>query len=123
MKAIASVAALLVRARESASLSQRELAERAGTAQSVVARIERGQANPTLDTITRLLAVCGFELTMGIQPLASRDALIDAYKRDVDRSLLRENIRRDVTTRLRMNAELNDFARQAARGVRRRGAT
>lgn len=55
--------ALLVReARSKARLSQRELAARAGTSQSVVARIEAGQTRPGSATLRRLLEAAGFEL-------------------------------------------------------------
>jgi transcriptional regulator with XRE-family HTH domain len=57
-----SAAALLIDARVRAGLTQRELAERAGTAQSVVARIEKRHVVPSLDTLSRLLAAAGFEL-------------------------------------------------------------
>jgi transcriptional regulator with XRE-family HTH domain len=53
---------LLAQARRRAGLSQRELAQRAGTSQSVVARIERGQTDPGAATLDRLLAQTGFEL-------------------------------------------------------------
>jgi transcriptional regulator with XRE-family HTH domain len=54
-------AANLVRdARTKAGLSQRELARRAKTAQSVVARIEGGQTSPSWDTLNGLLAAAGF---------------------------------------------------------------
>jgi transcriptional regulator with XRE-family HTH domain len=56
---MASAAELLRQARARAGLSQRALARRAGTAQSVVARIERGQTNPTWETLERLLAAAG----------------------------------------------------------------
>lgn len=59
---------LLREARRRAGLSQRELAKRAGTAQSVVARIELGQTNPTLETLTRLLAAAGFDLATHLLP-------------------------------------------------------
>ena len=49
-------------ARRRAGLSQRALARRAGTAQSVVARIEAGDVSPTWDTLTRLLEASGFTL-------------------------------------------------------------
>lgn len=42
-------------------LTQRNLARRAGTAQSVVARIESGATSPTWETLARLLAAAGFE--------------------------------------------------------------
>lgn len=53
---------ILREARRRAGLSQRELAGRAGTSQSVVARIELGQASPTWETLTKLLDAAGFEL-------------------------------------------------------------
>ena len=57
-----TAAELVRRARTSAGLTQRQLARRARTAQSVVARIERGLTSPSWDTLTRLLAAAGFEL-------------------------------------------------------------
>ncbi len=54
-----TAAELLRQARARAGLSQRALARRAGTAQSVVARIERGQTSPTWETLERLLAAAG----------------------------------------------------------------
>lgn len=59
---------LLAQARERAGLSQRELAQRAGTSQSVVARIERGQTDPGAATLDRLLAETGFELHVVLRP-------------------------------------------------------
>src|SRR3979490_2316867 len=61
-------AELLRQARERAGLSQRELAQRAGTAQSVVARIERGLTSPTWDTLERLLEAAGYELAAQLEP-------------------------------------------------------
>lgn len=55
-------AALVRDARSRADLSQRELARRAGTAQSVVARVELGQTSPTWETLTRILGAAGFDL-------------------------------------------------------------
>lgn len=43
-------------------MTQRELARRAGTAQSVVARIERGLSDPSWGTLVRLIAAAGFTL-------------------------------------------------------------
>lgn len=61
----------LVRAaRRLAGLTQRALARRAGTAQSVVARIEQGAADPSTATLTRLLAAAGFALRAELVPAA-----------------------------------------------------
>ena len=43
-------------------LSQRELAERAGTTQSAIARIETGRSTPSFDTVLRLVRLCGLDL-------------------------------------------------------------
>jgi len=59
---------ILLDARERSGLSQRALAQRAGTAQSVVARIELGATSPTTDTLRRLLDAAGFELGMSLRP-------------------------------------------------------
>jgi transcriptional regulator with XRE-family HTH domain len=61
--------ALLREARERAGLTQRALARRAGTSQSVVARIELGRADPSTATLARLLAAAGFELRGELTPL------------------------------------------------------
>jgi transcriptional regulator with XRE-family HTH domain len=63
-----STAELLRQARERAGLSQRQLAQRAGTAQSVVARIERGLTSPSWDTLERLLEAAGYALASHVEP-------------------------------------------------------
>lgn len=59
---------LLRSARESAGLSQRELARRARTAQSVIARIELGLTKPATQTLERLLDAAGFDLSVSLVP-------------------------------------------------------
>ena len=70
---------LLRDARRRAGLTQRELARRARTAQSVVARIERGRTSPTWETLTRLLAAAGFDLEAGlaVRPVRGSHMLAD----------------------------------------------
>lgn len=53
---------LLEVARVEADLSQRELARRAATTQSVVARIEAGRTSPRWSTLEALITAAGFEL-------------------------------------------------------------
>ena len=45
--------------RRRAGLSQRSLAARTGVSQPTIARIERGQEDPRLGTLQRLLGACG----------------------------------------------------------------
>ncbi len=54
---------LLIReARLRAGLTQAELARRAATSQSAIARYERGDVSPRVDTLDRIVAACGLEL-------------------------------------------------------------
>lgn len=63
-------ASVLVReARKKSGLSQRLLARRAGTAQSLISRIESGNVNPTTDTLNKLLAASGFSAMVELTPL------------------------------------------------------
>src|SRR5258705_1890829 len=65
---MSTAATLLREARTRAGLSQRALARRAGTAQSVIARIERGQASPTWETLERLLDAAGVDMSAQLEP-------------------------------------------------------
>lgn len=120
MRAISDIASLIVSARVSAGLTQRQLAARVGTSQPAIARLEAGQVSPTLDTVVRVAAAAGFELRVALVPAPAPDPVIEAYKRDVDRTLLRENLRRSVDERLRSLEELQQFGTELQRAVRDR---
>ncbi len=55
---------LLRLARVKASVTQEELAERAGVAQSLISAYENGRRQPSVPTLTRLLEAAGFDLRM-----------------------------------------------------------
>ena len=57
-------------ARETAGLSQRELAARMGTSQAAVARLEAGGVGATLTTLHRVAAALGLELSIDLRPSA-----------------------------------------------------
>src|SRR5690348_13970835 len=59
-------ARLLLSARKAAGLTQRALARRARTSQSVIARIESGATSPSWQTLERLLNRAGFELRASV---------------------------------------------------------
>ena len=72
---------LVKEARRRAGLTQRELAERAGTTQSSIARVETGQTSPSFSLVVRLIRVCGFRLDVFLDPyddsdLAQAEALL-----------------------------------------------
>ena len=58
--------ALIREARRRAGLTQQELANRAGTTQSAVARWESGRTSPDLDTVTRLVRLCGLDFEVAL---------------------------------------------------------
>ena len=66
-----SAADLIRDARLRAGLTQRALARRAGTAQSVIARIENGTTSPAWDTLVRLLDAAGFTLDTALLPVVA----------------------------------------------------
>ena len=57
---------LLREARLRAGLTQRELASRARTSQSAVARWESGEVLPSFERLRELVRACGLELTVGL---------------------------------------------------------
>lgn len=66
------VGALVREARRRAGLSQRRLAELAGTSQAAVHRYEHNRASPSMATLARLTAACGVRLHVTLRPLAQR---------------------------------------------------
>lgn len=62
----ADLADLLRRARRSAGMTQRALAEAADTSQAAIARYETGAVLPELRTVNRLLEACGFHLALSL---------------------------------------------------------
>ena len=116
------IGTLVALARGRAGLTQQQLAERAGTSQSAVARIEAGQGNPGIETVRRLVNAAGLDLTFGLAPRAvTRDAVVEAYKADVDRTLLRENLGKSVDRRLRDAEAFRKAAEELRLAVRHSG--
>jgi hypothetical protein len=80
---------IIRRARLRAGLSQREVAERLDTSQSLVARWEGGRVAPSLDTVIRAVRACGLDL----------DLHIDSYDYEHD-AHISENLRLSPAERL-----------------------
>jgi DNA-binding XRE family transcriptional regulator len=59
----------LIRARKRASLTQAQLAERMGTTQSAVARLESGGRVPSIATLRRYAEATGARLRLVIEPI------------------------------------------------------
>jgi len=58
--------------RDKRGLSQRELAERLGTTQSAIARLEAGNVTPSLATLDKIAAALGVELIVSFTDLDDR---------------------------------------------------
>jgi transcriptional regulator with XRE-family HTH domain len=101
---------LVREARRRADLTQRELAERAGTTQSAIARLESGRTSPSFDTVVRLIKLCGFRL----------DVALDPYD-DSDVAQAEALLRMSVDERMRYLTDVVDGFRRMQREVRRAG--
>ncbi len=64
---------LIREARRRAGLTQRQLAELAGTTQSAIARLESGRTSPSFDTVRRMMRLCGFNLLVALDPYDDSD--------------------------------------------------
>lgn len=61
----------LIAARMRAGLTQSEIAQRMGTTQSVVARLEGGQRTPSMRTVQRYAQAAGCRAVVRLEPLTT----------------------------------------------------
>jgi transcriptional regulator with XRE-family HTH domain len=66
----------VLRYRTDHGLTQRQLAEHLGMPQPQVARLERGDTNPSMDTLVRIAAGLGLELTISVTPSKRKPQLV-----------------------------------------------
>jgi predicted nucleotidyltransferase/DNA-binding XRE family transcriptional regulator len=64
---------LIRKLRAKGALTQQELARRAGTSQSAVARYETGVSSPSVNTLERLVRATGAELEFSTKPAPASD--------------------------------------------------
>ena len=75
-----TLAAGLIRlARAKAGMTQAELGAVAGVDQQVISAYETGRREPTMPTLTRLLAAAGFEMRIQLAPVDDHDDSILEY--------------------------------------------
>lgn len=98
---------LLREARLRAGLSQAELAKRAGKARSAIGRWERGEVQPSFETLRELVRACGLDVGYGIYKYDDHDAQM------VERSLKLE-----PAERLRRGVSASNALRQMAAHAR-----
>ena len=59
----------LLSMREKAGLTQSQVAERMGTKEANICRLEKGKGNPTLKTLLRYAKACGCQLNLGYKQI------------------------------------------------------
>jgi transcriptional regulator with XRE-family HTH domain len=107
---------LLIRdARRAAGLTQAALAARLGVSQSAIAKLEREGANPTVETLDRVLRATGHRLQL----------IAPAWSDGVDESLIRRALERTPAERIksveRMHGDVRRLQVAAARSRDRVG--
>ena len=99
---------LLREARRRHGLSQKRLAIRAGTTQSVVSRIERDRVSPSMETLGELLHLLGEDLVLATEP----------SEWGIDRTLIRERLRLTPSERIDYGLAFADQVIQSSPNVR-----
>jgi transcriptional regulator with XRE-family HTH domain len=101
--------AILKQARTAAGLTQQQLAQRLGTTQSAVARLESPRSNPRIATLERALRACGMRMSLTAQPT----------KPGVDETMIAYRLRLSPGERLKLfestYADMRKFALAAAK--------
>jgi transcriptional regulator with XRE-family HTH domain len=77
-----AVSLRLVRYRSEHELSQRDLAKLLDMEQPQVARLERGDVNPTLETLMRLAGALEIEFTIDVRPTSRKARLVTKRAQD-----------------------------------------
>lgn len=75
-------AGLLQLARIKSGLSQKQLADKAGVASTMISAYERDLRQPTLPTLLRLLNAAGLDLRMQLVDLDPHDGVLDRLEQD-----------------------------------------
>ena len=67
---------LIREARRRAGLSQKQLARRLQTSQSVIARWESGGRDPGFATLQKVVKACGLDISVGLVPQDDHDLIL-----------------------------------------------
>lgn len=106
---VSRAAALVRTARQEARLTQSELSRRAGTTQSVIARMESPMSNPTVSSLEQVLAAV--DRSVELTPAATLPS--------VDRTQIVEQLRLSPAQRLTRHDASQSNARALVRTARR----
>jgi transcriptional regulator with XRE-family HTH domain len=76
-EAKSELAIAIADARHSLGLTQEEMSSKVEVSQPYIAKLESGEANPTVGTIGSIFAILNLRLTMGIAPLLPRPSIVN----------------------------------------------
>ncbi len=103
---------LLKDARRQTGLTQADLARRLGVSQAAVAKLERPEANPTLQTLDDALHETGHRLVLATEPI----------KPGIDETLVIEQLKLSPEQRLAQLESMYEWVRELSlAGARSRG--
>ena len=68
------IAALLYKARKKSNLTQKEVSEKLNISQPYIAKLEAGEANPTIGLIGGILSIMGFRIIAGIESIIPKSS-------------------------------------------------
>ena len=97
---------LILLARLRTKLTQRQLAEKAGTAQSTIAAYERGAKDPTMKSLMRILRAAGFDLRMRLEPHDDHDETLESWRATLAPEVRRSFDREQAARVRRVKADL-----------------
>lgn len=104
-----NAALLIKKARRKAGLTQSQLAERMGTAQSEVARLESPGSNPRIETLARAVAAADASLRLSLGKPSG-----------IDPTLIHDSLKQPAGVRLRTLEDMYGFAQRNLGKARRR---
>ncbi|MGH7857652.1 MAG: helix-turn-helix domain-containing protein [Candidatus Binatia bacterium] len=113
---VESIGFELTAARRRAGLTQREVAERMGTTQSAVSRVESGRVAPSLDFLDRYARAIGTRLAVELGPRPAEEPPDAGERADLVRRVLRGFVfdpwQRDPSPAERRSLEIDGLTRE-----------
>ena len=94
-----ALAQAVIEARAAADLTQRQLAQRMETTQSVIARLEGGRARPSTQTLERLAAATGTRLRISFEPIEQKTIRAQPARRVLQSGKQRNRAKLPTTTK------------------------
>ena len=103
-ESLSLIARMIGQEREKQNLDQRDLAERVGTTQTSIRRLEKGETNVAAVLLVRVAKTLGMDVTELLEPIQSAQQLVDKIYEENG-----EAIARAVSSMGRTEKDLDDF--------------